>query len=75
MRGNREVGFVFEIGPDNALGVTLFRDCSSAELGFVSGLFLPKQLTRVPVSECPLPLPQQAHHTGVTTGFIGFGSD
>ena len=32
-RGNRrEDGFVFEIGPDNDLVVTLFRDCSSAEL-------------------------------------------
>jgi len=29
----------------------------------ISGLFLPKQLTRVPASECPLPLPQQARVT------------
>jgi hypothetical protein len=28
----REDGFVFEMGRDNDLVVTLFRDCSSAEL-------------------------------------------
>ena len=32
MRGDRRDGFVFEIGPDNDLVVTLFRDCLSAEL-------------------------------------------
>jgi hypothetical protein len=34
----------------------------------ISRLFLPKQLTRVPGCECPLALPEQARHTGVTMG-------